>query len=240
MRIRKIASLRRFLLFATVAIAATALSGIFAQEGDSLPSAPPRSLVAAKSLLENIAAFNKELIEKRKGRSNTALSEVERKNIDAEIDSLNSLIAEEQARFDSVVTGIDLDSFREQADSAVVLETELRQLLEPFMRELRKATARPRETEQLRDALATLKNQKNMATDAVANLKTLQTKVADSAVKKAIQAKLEEWEESQDRTIKQLSVAQFQLEERLRKEESVFESITAAVTSFSEPVAGTH
>lgn len=192
----------------------------------------PSSLSAAKSLILGIDALKQDLAEKRQQRSVANLSTAEIKAIEEEIDAINIAIAEQEENLEAVVTGIDMTEFREKADSAVVLETEVRQLLEPFVRELRRATARPRETEQLRTTLATLRKQRLMAADAVANIEGLLAEATDPQVKSSLENKSEEWGAVLERANNQLSVAEFQLQERQKKETSVYESMKNALSSF--------
>ena len=107
-----------------------------------------RVLTESMRTLETERTNQRELLKK-------ASAEEQKKEITAEIERLSAKIKELKTSFSTTATGINPDENLAQNDTPVSLNEELRNIFQPAIRELREATAQPREIENLKTQVVT-------------------------------------------------------------------------------------
>ena len=75
------------------------------------------------------------------------------KELQAKIDELTARLKETENSIDQLSAGVDMGVFQQGVKRDVDWSTELREMLEPLIREMKKMTSRPREIERLRDEI---------------------------------------------------------------------------------------
>ncbi|MEM7260376.1 MAG: hypothetical protein AAF488_00195, partial [Planctomycetota bacterium] len=123
-----------------------------------------------RALLDSIQARTADLQAAKEARDALA-DPTERTDATTEIRRLEAEISELQSKFESIVTGVDPRSLREVEPVRFDLKNEITTLLEPVVRQLKEATAEPRQIEQLRNDLQLQERRIGMATRALDNLR---------------------------------------------------------------------
>ncbi len=142
--------------------------------------------------------------------------------------------------FESIATGIDVRAFDLEVEQDFDFIEEIQGLLQPMVSELRAATEAPREMERLRAALQYAEEHKVLAQAATQNLNELidlaRTSVEDEARRAELLATLEHssaaWHQRLRDLDNQYTVVQFQLEQRVAEQRSVFDSAQTALADF--------
>ncbi len=235
----------RFVLAACVAAILTIFSGasvVNAQaEKDAGMEAPPsRVSMRDAATLEtlNTLIFNrKELTEEIKvlqHQRDLARSDEDRAAINAELERLRGKLAEVESDFESIATGVDLESFLSKPREKIDWKEELLNLITPLLSELKQITDRPRQLEKLRREIQFLKDQLGTVRGAIRSIDALiQTKAeGDVRLQKALAALRENWQEREKQISDNLRVDQYQLDELLRQRQSLLESSQEVVKSF--------
>jgi len=138
--------------------------------------------------------------------------------------------------FETVATGIDVRAFDMGVEEKFDLASELENLLEPIISELRSATETPRELEQLRSALDAMESQAQLARAAIEQVTQLldlaRGSEPDAPLLEALEKSQAQWRERSQEIENQRTVARFQLEQRLLQETSVLDSAQTVLGEF--------
>jgi hypothetical protein len=138
--------------------------------------------------------------------------------------------------FESVATGIDVRAFDLGVEQEFDIVKELEGLLEPVMAELRAATETPREIERLRSAVEYAETHESLAREAIINLQVLIDLVAgpetELELHDSLLASRVAWDSRLQELINRRTVATFQLEQRLKQQESVLDSAQTVLGKF--------
>lgn len=200
------------LLFTFVALP----KGLLAQTQP--PTQEPRELEALRAQLQRIQANESELSQVTDQAARSAL----RSQLEAARDKLTS-----------IATGFDvaqLDARPEPFD----LRNEIESLLEPLVRQLKDATEAPREIERLKTRKETLERRRDLISAGAARLDALLAALGDTdqELRRSLSALKGEWEAKRNATLADLRVATFELENKIKARESVFESTGSLVKNF--------
>jgi len=230
--------------FATLALAL--FLGCFPQETDAAsiqePMLPVDEPAPVVTLEERSLATLAALRDSR--ASKLAELQVLRDNFDPEVSSEERLAQLEQVRklqseiarieydFESVATGIDVRAFDLGLESDFNLMEQVEGLLEPMLSELHAVTEAPREMERLRGVLEYAKDHETLAQAAVEQLDRLLELAENAENAEAIPEELREhlegsrdnWQKRLRELDNQRTVAQFQLDQREARKESILDS----------------
>ena len=218
---------------------------VFGQDADKKEAEAPEVESSADSARNaatvetlNTLIFNrKELSEEikvLKHERDRAKSDEEREATNAALTRLRMKLDDVESDFESIATGVDLETFLSKPRDKIDWKEELLNLLTPLLSELKQITDRPRQLERLRSEIHFQKNQLATIKGALRNIDDLiQTKTEDDArLKKALSALRESWLDREKQISDKLKVDQYQLDELLRQRQSFFESSQEVVKSF--------
>ncbi|MEM7568797.1 MAG: hypothetical protein AAF337_03280 [Pseudomonadota bacterium] len=136
------------------------------------------------------------------------------------------------ARVEELATGVENGDFDLTTQQEFDLQTELQQLIEPFISIMKAATEEARTIERLRRMEQAARDQKDVADKAVKGLEALLEDAKDASSKARLEALLTEWK-NKARSSGDLAVStQRQLEIKLSEQTDVTESSGAAIREF--------
>ncbi|MEO0411253.1 MAG: hypothetical protein AAF221_05350 [Pseudomonadota bacterium] len=136
------------------------------------------------------------------------------------------------ARVEELATGVDFKDYNGTSDQEFDLQSELQQLIEPFISIMKSATEEARTIERLRRMEQAARDQKSVADKAVKSLENLLKEASDEKSTARLEALLEDWKDNA-RSAEDLAVStERQLEIKLSAQEDVTESGGAAIREF--------
>ena len=116
------------------------------------------------------------------------------KELRAKIDELTVKLMETEVSLDQLSTDVDMGVFQEGGKREVDWSGELREMLEPLIREMKKMTSRPREIERLRDEIGRYDMQLATVERANANLLSLISHATDPQLTEKLNAISRVWQ----------------------------------------------
>lgn len=207
-----------------------------AQEASSEPEPPLTAAQKEKEALNGILArreaLRAQISEKRATTQDKSLTDIERSEAAREIADLQLQIDELENEFLSLATGGKLDGIDQKSDEIINFSEELKEVLRPVIQEFRDITAAPRETEELRGEIESIKEKLKQLADARA---TLEEKIQSSnpaELNGALRKELEELEEKAQNLNTKLGIAEAKLAERLSNAPTFFNSLSQMVQDF--------
>lgn len=194
---------------------------VSAQELPSPEVPESKPILTVRALRTTLKALGEERSTKQKELSLASTVE-EKQSVSGQLRDLNEKIASLNADLESVVTGIDVESLDERLGVNVEFDEEFRDLLRPIVHELKRATAKPRELEQLRTAEAFHKRRKATAEKALVHLREMIATTKDEEIVLTLRNMEKTWEARLEQYTNELTTASYQLEERINSDESLF------------------
>lgn len=137
-----------------------------------------------------------------------------------------------QADFESIATGLDVSSFDRTTEEAFDLQTELLNLVQPLVEELKDATEAPRQIERMRGEIDRLMGREQIAVEALRGIERLLGTTTDPGLGAALEESRQDWQGRRNEVAARLTVARFQLEKRLADRTSILESTRTAISEF--------
>lgn len=189
------------------------------------------SLVTLRTIEDSLDALKKQ-VNTREDDLKQAKTDQEKKLVIDDLNGLANRIEAARKRFDAVATGIDMESYAAKPQKNIDLPQEIKQLLEPMIQQLKEMTAKPRETEALRRRVDAYQIQADAASKAVENISRLYAAAQDRNVKDLLKDSLDSWSAKSREASSQFAVAKLQLEDKLKGEQSVWQSLQLAVRKF--------
>ncbi len=178
----------------------------------------------AKSLSRMIAA-TREVLQSPQGMG--------RENeLRARIEDLTEKLAETETSLDRLSSGVDLGVFQEEVKQEVDWSRELREMLEPLIREIKKMTSRPREIEKLRDELARCDAQMEMVERANANLLLLISHTTAPQLTEKLNGIVRDWQNRGSEIRTQKTIVSSRLEKLTGEKRSLSESFRVLFGTF--------
>lgn len=178
-----------------------------------------RGIIASRAVVANeLRALQKEL--------HSAAAAGRQEAITADITALSLKLAQLDANFTEIAAGIDTDAFRTKPESEPIdLGQEIRDLLGPLIKELKRASSRPREIDRLRTGIADAEEQLELIRRAVANLESLRERVDDKALDAKLKVELAKWQEQLQETETDHDIAAQKLDQMLRERTSISDAL---------------
>ncbi len=189
------------------------------------------TLATLKSILELRTHLNKRLNEKKK-QMKRASSKSEKEDLQHDIDKLNEQLTKSREDFDRIAAGVDVSMFQDKKEQKFDWKEEITSLVRPALDEMKRMTAKVRQKSQLNMELEHATKLLPEAKDAVKNLKVLIAETEDRTIKKELKKELAEWENRVQQLDNERSIAQMQLEQLEREEESMVEASQKSIKHF--------
>jgi small-conductance mechanosensitive channel len=186
---------------------------------------------ALRVLTESMRAFEAERTAQRE-LLKKATAEEQKKEITAEIERLSAKIKELKSAFTTTATGINPDQSQSQNDAPLSINEELRNIFQPAIRELRDATAQPREIESLKIQVVQWTSKLALAKTALAQIDLLLKENTSEEVAKELTSARKSWEKKLLEAETSLANTSVQLEERTRSAPSVVSLLAGMIAHF--------
>jgi len=190
-----------------------------------------KTLTTLQGLLEAQNSILTKLQEKENALK-LAESEEEKTRISEGIAELRTRATALAKNFQSISTGIDVETFTQKPKTAFNWKEEFQEILGPIIEELKEMTARPREIERLRKEIDTYRKQQIMINEALDNILLLKQYATTVAVDQELSAIESVWIEREKDVSNQLEVAQYQLAEKQNAEKPLTDSVQEFVREF--------
>lgn len=190
-----------------------------------------RSGTALTALGESFRQVDQELQAERE-RLKTTLAPDEKAKAEEKVLVLNEKRESLLNDLELVVTGFDPQNFTNAISEELDLQTETRELLLPIIQELKQLTASPREVESLRRQLASLRQRRLLAEQAVGKFEQLIEQEPSSTLEPLLAGLLATWKKRQNDADTELAVAEFKLEELEVKRGGVLGTLRDVTSGF--------
>ncbi len=207
-----------------------------AQEPKETPTviaenAPNTKLDALESLILTLQADEKDL-ERLGVEIKAATLEEKKKELTAEASALSEKIKAKKQELATTATGIDASKLADQPTKGFSIQEEIQNIFAPLMRELREATAQPREIENLTLEIQRLEKKRAISEEALRNLDVALGETISEELKTRLTALRKSWVKKQNDALSQVKNLNIQLGERKKNAPSVFTAITKSLSYF--------
>ncbi|MGD1956425.1 MAG: hypothetical protein ACFBZ9_14565 [Sphingomonadales bacterium] len=183
------------------------------------------------SLIATETKLREELVILRRQLPN-AEDEIARADIEEEIITKRAELDQVSKRIEELATGIEASDYNLTSDQEFDLQTELQQLIEPFVSIMKSATEEARNIERLRRIEQNARAQKAVADRAVDGIETLIEDATEPVSKARLATLLKIWREKAQAAGDLAVSTERQLELKLSEQEDVTESSGAAIREF--------
>jgi hypothetical protein len=177
-----------------------------------------------KSLLREIEEANRELA--------TAETDAEKKDLQSQLDKLDSDLRAVTANFENIAAGVDITSLRAEAAGEFNFQREVLALLKPALDEMREMTAHVRQKSDLKEKIASYDERLPVLEKALTNVQRLMAKSKDPAIVEALQVTADNWQRQQAFMQSELQAARLQLEKLVASEVSLAQASESYLKSF--------
>lgn len=189
------------------------------------------ALRAMAGLIENMTAIRNEIEDEKKFLVGASTEELRLKT-EKEINDLTSKLEIMGNNFESIATGIDVNSYKSTPQATFDWKQEIQELITPIIQSIKNMSARPREIEKNKNRLDYLRQKETLTNTALKNLDSRINATEDKQLKKTLNEMKKKWEGYLQQITSAQSVLRFQIEEKTREEGSVFKSIQTMIKTF--------
>lgn len=183
------------------------------------------------SLIRTEARLRGELTQLRQAAT-AAPNELERAEIEASLAGQRAQIDLVTARIEQLATGVETSDYDLSKRSEFDLQSELQQLVEPFISIMKSATEEARTIERLRRVAQTAQTQADVARRAANGVQGLLGSAQDPESRARLQELLNDWQEKERAAIDLAVSTERQLQTKLNEQGSAAESSGAAIREF--------
>ncbi|MEZ5327736.1 MAG: hypothetical protein R3F19_22050 [Verrucomicrobiales bacterium] len=195
------------------------------------PPAESKPLQTLRALYANLDIALRDRDAKQNDLDSAATA-AEKADIANDINAINETITGLRADVESVTAGVDIRQLENDLESSIKLDEEFQELVQPIVQELKRATAKPREVEQLRNAVTFHKLRRDLAEKALVRVSELIAEAPDDELMKSLLEAQSMWTQRLEQFTNELTNAQYQLDQRLSEDESLLSSIQDATATF--------
>jgi len=183
------------------------------------------SLIALQSQLKSeIDGLSREL--------NAAETSAQKKEIQAQLDKLDSDLQTTTRNLREIAAGADIASLRATKETKFDFQEEIFALLKPALEEMKDMTSHVRMKSDLKDKIAYYQEKLPVVKKAVANITRLLETSEDPALQKYLQGMLAEWQKQLTFMQSELKSAELQLEKLESSEASLAEASQSYLKAF--------
>ncbi len=201
------------------------VTGLGAQE------TAPDARAALKAVADSISQIQAEIEQTNERIPDSTGPEKER--LQEELKALDARLELLRRDFTRIATGINSsDALDAKTGGEFNLARELNELLMPIIRELKEATRAPREIEETRADLSDAKERRAVITRALERLEAQGITEEDTELYPLFQKEKEKWDGFAVETDNRIKVLQFQLDEMMDRQKSVFDTATHGMRGF--------
>lgn len=163
-------------------------------------------------------------IKNKKSQLKEAITPEERLEIIKEIDILKKRLESLEGNFEAIATGLDMEAFTAKPQKRFDWKEEVQSLIGPLVNELKGITSRPRLIENLRTQVSYYEKQVSLVKSAIENIHKLVAQAKDENLKNQLIDLESNWYDKGKQISSQLTVAKYQLADKLSERKSFLES----------------
>jgi Skp family chaperone for outer membrane proteins len=218
-------------LSAQTAPAGAQNNGSAAVKEDQVAKGKRNTGAALSNIINQINISSREL-SKKEQELKRAVGEERKRALEEEVAELVERLDELSAGFMRIAAGIDRDVLDPEKQEPLDVATELEELLAPLIMELKGLTERPREIERMRTKIQSTTNKLERIVQAEERLNALLEEVEEKDVVKRLSGVAETLKRQREQLESDRDFTEFQLEEYLLEEPSVFDAISRIIKTF--------
>ncbi len=162
----------------------------------------------------------------------SAQSEAEKKEIQAQLDKLGTDLKTTNRNLREIAAGADIASLRAGEEAKFDLQEEVFSLLRPALKEMKDMTSHVRLKSDLKDKIAYYREKLPITERAVSNITSLLKNTQDESLQKSLQTMLADWQKQLTFMQSELQSAELQLDKLERSEASLAEASQSYLKSF--------
>jgi hypothetical protein len=189
------------------------------------------SIDALEVIVRSIQTLQDQLKDKEEAIPE-AKTEEQKNKILSDIREINERIESLEKNFEIIATGVDLKPFAQGPKERFDWQEEIQELLGPIIKEIKKATAHPREIEKLRGDIAYYREQIPILQEGIQNIQKQMEETENQRLKEYLSDLKKTWMNKNRHISNQLAVAQYQLNEKLKVQKSFFETFQGILRIF--------
>lgn len=182
-----------------------------------------RRIVSLEMLMRSIANVSGE-IEKLQGVLQGTGGIGREQELRERINALSIKKDDLEATFNQLATNVETGKVDDEKKTGLDLKQEMKELLSPAVRELKKLTAGPREIERLRNQVETYEAQLPRIQNAMAHIDLLLARVENEALAEKLNQMRRQWKSRQDEIETRMHIAGGRLDRHLGERKSFSES----------------
>lgn len=215
------------LLAVTFSLPAAARDGAPATD----PAQVKSTLDALKSLIALQASMRADM-DKLHGQLEAAQSPTDRRELQAQLDKMETDLQATTRNLKQIAAGADIDSLRVTQEKPFNIQEEMFSLLRPALHEIRDMTRHVREKSDLKDRIAYYDTKLPIAEHAVENINRLLQQTGNKMLKNNLQDVLEEWKKQLTYIQGERQSAELQLAKLEQSEETLAQASQSYLKSF--------
>ena len=226
----------RMLRLLSIFLYFTSLPPLAAQAPTAPPAAvqespPSNKRDALESLILTLQADEKDL-ERLGAEIKAATLEEKKKELATESTKLSEKIKAKKQELATTATGIDSAKLSDQTAKDFSIQDEIKNIFSPLMREMREATAQPREIENLTIEIQRWEKKRTISEEALRNLDIALAETISPELKTRLTSLRKSWVKQQNDALSQVKNLNIQLGERKKNAPSVLSAITKSLSYF--------
>lgn len=195
------------------------------------PQTPEQSFATLKSIIDPLTRVSGEL-EGLRNELNDAASDEAKLEIQARIDTESERVRQLRGNFRAILGGAEAAEYDGAATGGITIQEQVSELVQPVLGQLRKATASPRELEELRAYLATWEDRKKKAGIIVSRIDELTVANKDPSLISELESARRYWEGKEAESTSQIGVVSAQIEDRESHKETLWEKLSSVFRRF--------
>ena len=204
-----------------------------------VPTLPPTedqlkeeiTIATLRGIIQSIEAVQEQISQKETELEHAETNE-QKISISNEIQELSQRLTGLKRNFESIASGVDLEKFEARPAKTFNWQEEIQVIVGPIIEELKAITARPREIEELRSQISYYEKRLPIIEIAIENIQKRINLATARILKNDLTELRTAWEEKKKDMTNQLSVLQYQLDEKLETQQSLIKSTQYVLREF--------
>jgi predicted nucleic acid-binding Zn-ribbon protein len=201
-----------------------------AQELAPVPSPPPR-IAPLHAIIEPLESASDEL-KKLREELKKAPNDETKLDLESRIEAERERIKQLRENFRDILGGAEAAEYSGEEIGDISLQSQISELIQPFLGELREATSSPRELDALRKSLDVWTTRKQMADNVVARIDKLMAENPQDALAKELESARRLWSGRQADAAGQIAVLASQIDDRESAKKSVWDTLSGVFSRF--------
>ncbi|WP_200267288.1 mechanosensitive ion channel [Luteolibacter pohnpeiensis] len=190
-----------------------------------------RSLSSLKTVIGPLSDAVQE-VEKLRGDWARASSEEEKQSIQTQIDAAMTRVASLRSNFRGILGGAEAAEYEGSKVADTNLQEQVTELLDPLLGELREATSKPREMDELRKSLKMWQERKKKSSDIVDRIDQILAINQDQDLIPEVTSARQLWADRMAEAAGQIEVIQVQIEDRESHQEPIWTTVSRLFSNF--------